>query len=461
MLAHDEPDWSALALDPERLRKLAERESAELSRRTPHSTELRTRAKVRMPRGIPTGFMGDLYPQEPIFAERGEGARFWDADGNEYLDFNLCDLSTICGHAHPALVEAISAQAARGVQFLLPGEDAEHVAAELGARLEQPLWQFTLSASLANVEALRVARAATGRERTIVFSGHYHGHIDDTLRPAADGVKEEDGFLGLGREAGAQTTEVEFNDLKGLERALSGGEVAAVMVEPALTNCGVVLPAPDFHAGIRELCDRHGTLLVADETHTQFAFWGGGTRRFRLRPDITTGGKGIAGGIPVGFYGMSEELGRFMESHPDSDFVAAAGVPTGGTLFANALSLAAARAALTTVLTEPAQTEMERLGGLLSDGLETRIQARGLPWCAHRFGARAGVCLQGEPPRTVAQADVSLAPLLAAAKRPFFANRGVWDAIATSGPSVSVAHTEADLDGYLGVFEEWLEAVTS
>lgn len=459
MLAHDEPDWSALALDPERLRKLAESESAELSRRTPRSNELRTSAKTRMPRGIPTGFMGDLYPQEPIFAERGEGARFWDADGNEYLDFNLCDLSTICGHAHPALVEAISSQAARGVQFLLPGEDAEHVAAALAERLAQPLWQFTLSASLANVEALRVARAATGRERVVVFSGHYHGHIDDTLRPAADGVEEDDGFLGLSREAGAQTVEVEFNDLDGLEQVLSSGEVAAVMVEPALTNCGVVLPAPGFHEGIRELCDRHGALLIADETHTQFAFWGGGTNHFDLRPDITTGGKGIAGGIPIGSYGMTEELGRFMESHPDSDFVAAAGVPTGGTLFANALSLAAARAALTSVLTKPAQTEMARLGDLLSDGIEARIQASGLPWSAHRFGARAGVCLQPTPPQTVEQADVSLVPLLAAAKRPFFANRGIWDAIATSGPSISVAHTEADLDTYLDVFAEWLEAV--
>ncbi len=460
MLAHDEPDWAALGLDPDRLRDLAAREAAALEAHTPRSGELRRGALGRMPRGVPTGFMADLYPQPPIFAAHGDGATFWDADGNAYLDFNLCDLSTVCGHANPSVVAAITEQARRGVQFLLPTEDAETVAGELERRFGLPFWQVTLSASLANVEALRLARAATARDRTIVFSGHYHGHIDDTLRPSAGaGVDGDEGFIGLSRAAGARTSEVEFNDIDGLGRELAAGDVAAVLIEPALTNCGVVLPAPGFHAGIRRLCDAHGALLILDETHTQFASWGGGTRRFGLRPDIVTGGKGVAGGIPIGFYGMTRPLGAFMEDHPDSDFAAAPGVPAGGTLFANALSLAAARAALTSVLTEEAQAEMERLGAVLADGIDQRISAHGLPWCAHRFGARSGCCLQPESPRTVAEADVSLVPLLATARRPFFANRGVWDAIATSGPAISAAHTEADVERYLDVLDEFFDAI--
>jgi glutamate-1-semialdehyde 2,1-aminomutase len=458
MLAHEEPDWPALGLDRDRLSALAEREAAALAERTPTSNKLREAAAQNMPRGVPSGFMGDLYPQPPIFATRGEGARFWDADDNAYLDFNLCDLSTVCGHSPPAIAEAICLQASRGVQFLLPTEDAEFVAQELERRFGLPFWQFTLSASLANTEALRVARAATGRDRAIVFSGHYHGHIDDTLRPGGEVPGEED-FLGLPRAAGARTDEVEYNDLDGLERALAGADVAAVLIEPALTNCGVVLPAPGFHEGIRRLCDKHGALLVLDETHTQFASWGGGTRRFGLRPDMVTGGKGIAGGVPIGFYGMKPALGEFLASHPDSDFAPAAGVPTGGTLFGNALSMAAARAALGSVLGRETQQEMERLGEVLADGIDACIARHGLPWRAHRFGARSGCCLQPTLPETVAEADVSLVPLLARARRPFFANRGVWDAIATSGPSISAAHTEADVERYLEVLDEFLAAL--
>ncbi len=458
MLAHDEPDWAELGLDPSRLRDLAAREAVELNARTPRSMQLRSQARTRMPRAVPSGFMADLYPQPPLFAARGEGARFWDADENAYLDFNLCDLSTVCGYAHPAIVDAITDQSRRGVQFLLPTEDAATVATQLELRFGLPQWQITLSASLANLEAMRLARAATGRERMLVFGGHYHGHLDDTLRPAESDATAG-GFLGLPRSAGAMTTEVQFNDLDGVARELVAGDVAAVLVEPALTNCTVVLPDDDFHPRLRQLCDEHGTLLAADETHTQFAAWGGGTRRFGMRPDIVTGGKGVAGGIPIGFYGMTAPLGEFLEDHPDSDFVADPGVPTGGTLFANALSLAAARAALTVALTPAVHAEMERLGARLADGIDRCIRDHGLPWRAHRFGARSGCCLQTELPRNDAEADRSLVPLLATARRPFFANRGIWDAIATSGPSISVAHRDADVDRYVEVLDEFLEAI--
>jgi glutamate-1-semialdehyde 2,1-aminomutase len=459
MIADDTADWQAIGLRRARVAEVAEREATRFGQRTPRSAQLLESARRRMPRGVPMGWMADLYPDHPIFATRGEGARFWDADANRYLDFNLCDLSTAAGFAPQALVEAIAEQAQRGVQFLLPTEDAEVVAAELERRFRMPFWQFTLSASQANSEALRLARLATGRDRVLLFSGRYHGHLHETLH-ASEGDADEPEYLGLPASSGAETSVVEFNDLDAVRRELEQGDVAAALLEPVLTNCTVVLPDEGFHAQLRSCCERAGTMLIVDETHTQFAVWGGATRRFDLKPDIVTGGKGIAGGIPIGAYGISPELGALMERHPASDFVDQPGLATGGTLFANALSLAAARTTLTELLTEQAHGEIERLGNRLADGIDAAVAAHRLPWRAHRFGGRSGYCLQPELPRTAAEAEASMIPLLAAARRSFFANRGVWDAIATSGPAVSIAHRESDVDEYLEVLDSFLAELT-
>lgn len=312
---------------------------------------------------------------------------------------------------------------------------------------------------MANTEALRLARLATGKDRAVVFGGRYHGHINETLIASSDDEPEGD-YLGLPSSAGSETSVVDFNNLAAFERELSRGNVAAAIVEPVLTNCTVVEPDDGFLPGLRELCDRYGALLIVDETHTQFAVWGGGTRRFGLAPDIVTGGKGIAGGIPIGVYGMTSRLAALMEKHPDSDYSDGAGLATGGTLFANALSMAAARFTLHSLLTEEAYIRIERMGDELADGIDDAVSEFGLPWRAHRFGARSGYCLRRELPRTIAEAELSMVPLLASARKLHLANRGVWDAIATSGPSVSVAHEDRDIERYLDALREFLSDVT-
>jgi glutamate-1-semialdehyde 2,1-aminomutase len=436
-----------------------EQERQRFAERTQRSAELVARARRRLPNGVPMSWMGNLYRHGPLMVEGGAGARFRDVDGHEYLDFNLCDLSMPAGFSPAPIVEAIRRQAGLGVQFLLPSEDAEVVAEQLEARFGLPLWQVTLSASTANVEALRLARLATGRSRVLLFSGRYHGHIDDTLGGWRDGVEDREG-LGLPPSAGRDTTLVDFNDLEAVERELARGDVAAVLTEPVLTNCTLVHPEPGFHDGLRERCTAHGTLLIIDETHTQFAVYGGGTRRLGLRPDLVTGGKGIAGGVPIGVYGMTRELADVMEANPEDDTGERPGLATGGTLFANALCLAAARAGLCEVLTEAAFAETERLGTRLADGLDAQFAERGLPWQAHRFGARTGTCVMPDLPRTGLEGFRGMAPELAATRKLFLANRGVWDAIPTAGPSVSTAHVEADVDRYLAVHAKLLDALT-
>jgi glutamate-1-semialdehyde 2,1-aminomutase len=446
-------------VDAARLTAVRDREAARFAERTRRSAEHLARASSRMPSGVPMGWMANLYPHAPVVVEGGDGARFRDIDGNEYLDFNLCDLSAPAGFSPAPIVEAVQRQAARGVQYLLPTEDALAVANALAARFGLPLWQITLAASSANVEALRLARLATGRPRVLLFAGRYHGHIDDTLA-AREGSSVAYEGLGLPSIAGRDSSVVEFNDLGAVERELAQGDVAAVLTEPALTNCTLVLPRPGFHAGLRELCTKYGTLLVLDETHTQFALYGGGTRRFGLAPDVVTGGKGIAGGVPIGVYGMTTELARVMVANAETPFAERAGLATGGTLFANALCLAAARAGLEQVLTEDAQGEAERLGGRLADGLDAQIRGHGLPWRAHRLGARSGVCVEPELPRNGTEGARSIVPLLVDARSLFLANRGVWDAIPTAGPSVSTAHVAEDVDAYLAAHGEFLDAIT-
>ncbi len=435
-------------VDRGRLRALRAQEEAHFAERTPRSRQLLEAARLRMPRGVPMGWMAGLYRHPPIFAAHGHGARFVDADGNRYLDMNQADLSMTCGFNPPEVVEAVARRMEAGSHFLLPTQDAIAVAGALADRFGLPYWQFTLSASSANVEALRVARVATGRKQIVIFHGKYHGHIDDTLA-SDDGSGPVHDLLGLPSDAGRHTTAVEFNDLAALERALAAGQVAAVLTEPALTNCTLVLPDAGFHVGVRRLTRAYGALLILDETHTQAAAFGGLTRAWGLEPDIVTLGKSLGGGVPIGAYGMTGDLAQTMERHPEIDIGDQPGLATGGTMYANALSLAAARAALDHVLTPEGYARVGRLGAWLADGLEAIFARRGLPWRAHRLGGRSGYCLTPALPHNAREAAPSIDAELIDTPRVFLANRGIWEAIATSGPAVSFAHVEADIDEYL------------
>jgi glutamate-1-semialdehyde aminotransferase len=444
-------------IEREAIWTIAAGEKIQFDSRTRRSAELAERARRSMPDGVPMAWMAGLYGHRPVFVAHGEGCRFTDVDGTSYVDFNQADLSATCGFAPPAVLEAIAERAARGLQFLLPVEEAIDAAELLAERYGLPGWQFTLSASGANAEAIRLARHRTGRRLLAVFGGHYHGHLDDTLVEGDEhGARPH--LLGVNPRAAADTRVLPFNDLDALERVLVRGDVAAVITEPALTNVGVVLPADGFHAGLRELTRSFGALLVLDETHTQTFAYGGLTRAWGLEPDLIALGKSTGGGIPVGAYGMTGDLRDWMERHHDV-YVGAPGLATGGTTYANPLSLAAVVATLRHVHTPEAFERAAALGAQLADGIEIAAKSVGLPWRAHRLGGRSGYCLEPELPRDAHEAQRSLDVELIDARRLYMANRGVWDAIAGAGPAASFAHTAADVDEYLRVLEGFLDAV--
>ena len=438
------------------LQRIRQREDAEFRSRVPKSLALGSKARQVMPAGVPMAWMAGFYRTPPLWVAGGSGANFTDVDGNRYIDFNVCDMSSILGYAHPRLTEAISAQAARGVQLFLPSESAMGVCEQLRLRFGLPQWQFTISASTANAEALRVARVATGRQGVLMFAGKYHGQLDETLW-SSDGARLVPEELGVGATPPPDQAIVDFNDLEAAERVLRQGRTAAVLIEGVLTNCGTVLPEAGFLGGLREACTRHGTLLVMDETHTQFDLYGGAVGHYRVTPDIVTGGKGIGGGIPVGAYGMTGELGALLTSNVADETGNAEGIALGGTLFASALSLACTEVVLTELMLPADYDRMVALGGRLADGIEAAARRRGLDWRAHRFGARTGYCLRPELPRTAREAHVSLDPLFTDTRRVFFANRGVWDAISSSGPHPGFAHQSHDVDVYLGILDDFLD----
>jgi glutamate-1-semialdehyde 2,1-aminomutase len=444
------------ALRRDRLTRMWGREEAAFRARVPESLALGSLARTVMPSGVPMAWMAGFYRTPPLWAAGGQGPTFADVDGNSYLDFNVGDMSAVLGYGHPRLTEVIAEQAARGVQLFLPVESALAVCEQLRLRFRLPMWQFTTSASTANLEAIRIARAATGRQGVLLFSGKFHGMLEDTLW-SDGGAGPEPEALGLGSIAPTGLAVVDFNDLGAVDRVLGRGKTAAVLTEGVLTNHGTVLPEPGFLAGLREACTRHGTLLILDETHTQFDYYGGTVTYYDVTPDIVTGGKGIAGGIPIGAYGLTRDLAAMVAHNLGDEAGNVAGLALGGTLFANALSLACAEVVLTELMTPAEHDRIADLGGRLADGIEAAARGHGLDWRAHRFGARSGYCLGPELPRTAREADISLDVLFADARRAFFANRGVWDAIATSGPHASFAHQPADVDAYLGVLDEFMD----
>jgi glutamate-1-semialdehyde 2,1-aminomutase len=407
-----------------------------------------------MPNGVPTTWMVSLYAHPPIVVDRGSGGSFVDVDGNVYADFNLADTSMFTGYGVKPIVRAVSERVAAGSQFLLPTEDAAEVSAELARRFGLPSWQFTLSSTQANTEAVRVARAATGRDTVLMFDGKYHGHADELLGELdADRVVPEG--LGVPRDATRHVRLVPYNDLEAVERELASGDIACVLAEAAITNTGVIQPAEGFHAAMRRLTSDHGALLVIDETHTMASGPGGLTAHWGLDPDMLVVGKSIAGGIPLGAYGMSEPLAALLEHRMGASY--GEEIATGGTLFGNALSLAAARATLTQVLNDEAYEHAATLGKKLADGIETAAGTHGFEWRAHRLFNRSGYTHAGELPSNAIQARATFDIELYELQRLYMANRGIWEAISSAGPACGIQTTTADIDRYLDVLDEFLQ----
>jgi glutamate-1-semialdehyde 2,1-aminomutase len=441
----------ASGIDRRTVQELKAREDATFAERRPRSRELWSRAEPVMPNGVPMSWLRTSYDHPPLFVDTAKGARFRDVDGHEYADFNIADMSMFAGYAPEPVVEAVARRIAGGSQFLLPGEDAVWVAEELGRRFGPPKWQFTLSASQANTEAIRVGRVATGRDKVLFFDGKYHGHFDEALVALQDGhlVAEE---AGLPSDVTTRTVVVPLNDLDALGAALHTLEVAIVITEPALTNnVALLMPDPGFHRELRTLTRETGTLLAYDETHTQVVGPGGLTRMWGLEPDIVTIGKSLAGGVPLGGYGMTEEVAEVLE-RPGARGDERPAVATGGTLFGNHLSMAAARATMDEVLTPDAYAHTQRLGARLADGIEAAVTGAGLPWTTHRFWPRSGVSFAPQLPRDAVEATAVLDVPLRRLMRVYLANRGVWEAIVGAGPTCSVPATEADVDAYVDAF---------
>lgn len=442
---------TATTMDRTRLGQLLARERGEFVRRTPESRRLHEAAAPHLLGGVPMTWMAKSAGPYALYLDSARGARVTDADGNRYVDFCLGDTGAMAGHSPAATVEAVERRYGRlgGATTMMPTEDAGVVAGILAERFGVAEWSFSLSATDANRWVLRLARAVTGRPRVLVNSFSYHGSVDESfIVTGPDGPRARPGNVGPAYDVTETSRVVEFNDLAALERELAAGDVAAVLMEPALTNMGIVLPEPGYLAGVRELTRAAGTLLINDETHTFSAGPGGCTAAWGLEPDIVTLGKAIAGGIPIGAYGLSAELADRIWSDPDADLVDTGGV--GGTLAGNALSLAAARATLERVLTPEAFAGMTALSGEYTAGVQGLIDRFALPWTVTQLGARSEYRFTSPAPRNGTESYLATDTELEDYLHLFLLNRGVYltpfHNMALMCPETSGADVELHLD---------------
>ena len=392
-------------IDREHLKDLTAKEEERFLRLHPKSGALFQQAKEVMPGGVPMSWMAKWPGAYPIFVDSAQGARFTDVDGLEYVDLCLGDTGSMTGHSPKPTVDAINAQLKRGLTAMLPTEDAVVVASELARRFGLPLWQFTVTATDANRHVIRYARLITERSKVIVIDKCYHGSVDETfatLDDAGNTVKRQ-GNLGAPVDLAETTRVVEFNNLVAMEAALAHGDVAAILMEPAMTNIGIVLPDDGYLQAVGELAMKYGAVWIIDETHTISVGAGGMTALHGLKPDILTIGKAIAGGIPTGTFGMQTEIAARIQAKVERELIDTGGI--GSTLAGNALSLAAMRATLTEVLTEGAFEHMLELGQLWCDGVDAAIKEFDLPWYCSRLGARGEYLFQSTAPKTGREAS--------------------------------------------------------
>ena len=376
---------------------------------------------------VPMTWMNKLASGFPVYLDRARGNRVWDVDGHEYVDFALGDTGAMAGHSPAATVKAVGRRIDElgGITTMLPTEDAEWVGAELSRRFGMDRWSFSLTATDANRWAIRLVRAVTGRSKILVNAYCYHGSVDESLivvGPDGHGLSRP-GNVGSPVDVTLTSRVAEFNDLEMLERELAYGDVAAVLMEPALTNIGIVLPEPGYLDGVRELTRKHGTLLINDETHTFSAGPGGATKAWDLDPDVVIIGKSIGGGIPCGAYGLTAEVADQILKRDDLDIVDMGGV--GGTLAGNPLSVAAMRATMEHVLTDEAFEHMIGLATEFAAGVQKVIEEFALPWSVSQLGARTEYRFASPAPRTGTEAAESHDALLEDYLHCYLANRHI------------------------------------
>jgi len=411
---------------------------------TGRSAEIMRRARSLFPGGVNSpvrAFRG--VDGEPFVVARGAGARIWDADGNEYIDYVLSWGPLVLGHAPPVVLEALGRTMRDGTSFGIPTELEVLLGEAVRERMPHvEMMRFVSSGTEATMSAVRLARAATGRAAILKFDGCYHGHADSFLVRAGSGVAT----LGLPNSPGvpdvlaALTLTVAFNDLDAVRDlfAARGAEIAAVIVEPVVGNAGLILPDAGFLQGLREITSAHGALLIFDEVMTGFRVaFGGAAARYGVTPDLTTLGKVIGGGLPVAAYGGRRDL---MEA------IAPAGpVYQAGTLSGNPLAMAGGLATLG-ALTPAVQAAMEERTARLTRGLAEAAMRRGVPMTVAHAGTMWGFFFRAEPVRSFADAKGAD---VARFRRFFHAalDRGVYLApSAFEAAFMSAAHGDAEID---------------
>ncbi|MDP9220487.1 MAG: transaminase [Actinomycetota bacterium] len=433
---------------------LLQAERTEFARRHGRSRAAWEQARGRLLGGVPMTWMLKAPGGFPLYLDRAAGAHVTDVDGFDYTDFSLGDTGAMAGHSPPAVVAAVRRRLEErgGATAMMPTEDATWVGAQLADRFGLPRWSFALTATDANRWVIRLARQVTRRPKVLVFSWCYHGSVDESFVVAGpDGTaRTRAGNVGAAVDPTTTTRVVEFNEPAALERELAHRDVACVLMEPALTNIGIVLPEPGFLDAVRDLTRTYGSLLVNDETHTLSAGPGGATAAWGLQPDAVTIGKAIGGGLPIAAFGLTDELADRVLGDPDADIVDTGGV--GGTLAGNALSLAAARATLEEVLTADAFAHMTRLATRFTEGVQATIDRHGLPWSVTQLGARTEYRFTSPAPRTggesAAAADSDLDDLL----HVWAANRDVLLTPFHNMALMCPATTAADVDRHTAAF---------
>ena len=418
----------------------------------PASAGLHDTASASLLAGVPMQWMIHWPGSYPIYVQHAAGGHLVDADGHDYVDFCLGDSGAMAGHSPGEVITAATARLASGVTFMLPTADAISAADHLARRFGLPTWQFTLSATDANRAAIRYARGLTERSKILIFNHSYHGSVDETFATLDHGsVVSPATCLGPPVDPAVTTNVAEFNDVGALEAALAARDIAAVLTEPALTNAGIVLPQPGFHAALRHLTREHGSLLILDETHTLCCGPGGYTREHQLEPDMVVVGKAIAGGLPAGAYGFSAELGMRAAEATSVDNTDSPGV--GGTLAANALSTAATRATLETTLTDASFARTIPLASRWADGVRRACAAHGIDWQVTQLGCRAEIQFSPTPFANGAEAIAAKAPPLERFLRLFALNRGILLTPFHNMALMCPDHTEADVDHHSAVFD--------
>jgi len=438
-----------------RVKELIAAEEDRFRRARPRSQKLWQEARAVMPRGVPSSFQ-DAAPQ-PVFVERGRGSRVWDVDGNEYVDFHNGFGVMVVGHAHPKIVDAVSKRIAQGSHFAQPVVEVVEVARELSRRFRQPQWRFTNSGTESTLDAVRIARAFTRRNRLIKMEASYHGHHDAlmvSVEPPPDLMGPADAPASVPQSEGIPpavvelTTVVPFNDLQALDRAFTRhpDEVAAVIVEPAMMNVGIVLPDAGYLEGLRDTAHRHGALLIFDEVKTGATIAAGGaTERFGVTPDLIALAKAIGGGLPCGAIGGRADVMEVIEEKRVAQM---------GTFNGNPLTMAASKVTLLEILDASAYSHFDALAETLQGGLDTVIAEYELPFHVTTLAARGGVTYRAQRVRNyrdyleIDKSNAYLAWL-------YQCNRGVLMAPgAEENWTLSVQHSVDDVQHYVDNFAE-------